>query len=75
MTILQDVRFVNASSGGNDSYLYEYWIMLPAWKLAVRITKVDGWAPEDYSSRVYSEPNGYMPQEVQDWFRGTQGDE
>lgn len=74
MTILQDVRFVNASRSGNDSYLHEYWIMLPAWKLAVKITKVDGWSPQDYESRAYSATNGHMPQEVQDWFRGIQGD-
>ncbi len=68
MSILQDVRFVNESCAGNDCYMTSYWILLPAWGLAVNVFKTDGWASQDWDSNVYSKAENDMPEEVQNWF-------
>lgn len=70
MSILQDVRFVNESRAGNDCYITSYWILLPAWGLAVNVFKADGWSPQDWDSHVFSQADKEMPKEVQDWFLG-----
>lgn len=69
MTVLQDVRFVNASRFGTDCYINEHWVLLPHLMIAVRLKKCVGWSGDkDWSSIVFEEPSESMPQEVQDWF-------
>ena len=70
MTVLQDVRFVNASRSGNDCYINEHWVLLPHLMVAVRLERCDGWSGDkEWNSTVFEMPNDDMPQEVQDWFQ------
>lgn len=68
MTILQDVRFVNKSHSQGERYVTCCWVLLPVWKIAIRLTKKETFDGDEWVSCVLESPGEETPQDVQDWF-------
>ena len=63
-----ELKHYDVSREGNDCWIHEHWYYLNHFKVAMKVTKVDGWCEQEVDAVAYHTATDEMPRDVQDWF-------